>query len=149
MVVRPALRRVGAGRLLVVAAVLLGMFLLQNAHCAAESGPAPTFRIMINSEGNCVAMSHVGDDATPASAAGAGIVRAAVNTVHAKAPHPAVQVTMACLAVFLALLTALAALLPPFGFALRSRSFPPVIFHRPGRVLPRALTLSQLCVLRT
>jgi len=151
-VVRSALRRVGVGRLLVVAAALLGMFLLQNAHCAADGGGsmAPAFRIMINSDGDCVAMSHVGQDATAAPAHGEGIVHAAVTAPHVMADrmHPAGQVTMACLAVFLALMTALA-VLSPIGSALRVRISSPVRLHRPTCALPRALTLAQLCVLRT
>lgn len=148
--VRSALGRVGAGRLLVVAAVLLGMFLLQNAHCAADGGrsTAPAFRIVINSDGDCVAMSHLGDDATPAH--GEGIVAAAATVSHGigDQTHPEGQVTMACLAVFLALLTAVA-MLSPIGSIPRVRPYGSVDFRRPMCVLPRALTLSQLCVLRT
>ncbi|MBU3062171.1 hypothetical protein KO481_11620 [Nocardia sp. NEAU-G5] len=151
-VVRSALRRVGAGRLLVVAAVLLGMFLLQNAHCAADGGgpTVPAVRILINSDGDCVAMSHIGDDATPVPAPGEGNVAAVAMVSHGGGDrtHPAGQVTMACLAVFLALLTAVA-MLSPIRSMPRVRPCGPVNVRRPTCVLPRALTLSQLCVLRT
>lgn len=149
----PTLRRAGLVRLLVVVAALVGIALIQNAHCPAMAMGTP----MSASTGvDCtvIASGAVGEHGQE-NRHHAGIdtaVQALAVTSDGIADESGSMlpagIAMACLAVFLALIVAL---------AVPRRSERAFVFlrsplrtgFRPRTAPPRPPDLSELCVLRT
>ncbi|MEV0464277.1 hypothetical protein AB0I30_25150 [Nocardia tengchongensis] len=166
MIAAPHPRRDGLSRLLVVLAALLGMLLLQNAHCTAGMAMGmpmtPDMPMTVGLTGDSAGQpagpstdrldSH-GTDASSAfvaEAPGAVTTDTAADTPalrdHPQASGPGIG--MACLAMFLALLSLLALryLHAPRPWI---RTSLPTPAHRLIAALPRPLSLAELCVLRT
>ncbi|MFI7189948.1 hypothetical protein ACIBQ0_09455 [Nocardia nova] len=154
--VPPAVRGAGAARLLVVLAALLGILAIQNTHCSAGSamamGPSMTMAASTGASSDCGQMRQgaTGDPMVgPQQPTTVAVAEASMHT-HADHASPALpcDIAMACLAVFLSLLTVLAVALPMLG---RVR----VHFPRPIRDLRRVSapsrppSLCELCILRT
>lgn len=133
-------------------AVLAGIVAIQNAHCATGSAmtmsPTMTATLAIGSDGD---MPHHGID--PLTHSGPrDTVTAAALTPRANADHrtPALacDIAMACLAVSLALLVALAFVHPAL-IGSPHRLPLPLRGRRPASAPPRPPSLAALCVLRT
>ncbi|MFI7190038.1 hypothetical protein ACIBQ0_09915 [Nocardia nova] len=148
----PALRRAGLARLVVVLAALLGMLAIQNTHCTAGSamGTSMTAAASIVSPGDCGAMHQAADSVANAHQHDA--VAVADSGITARADHAspmlACDIAMACLAVFLALLTVLA-VAPQLVGRVRADSQRAVRRQCPVPAVPRPPSLAELCILRT
>lgn len=150
-----ALRRAGFARLVVVLAALLGMLAIQNTHCTTGSamaamGTSMTASASIDASSDCGAMHQTIDPTVSAHHHDAEAVAdpaSAASTDHASPMLPC-DIAMACLAVFLALLTVLA-VIPAL---LRRMPVDPLRAVRgrcPVPAVPRPPRLAELCILRT
>ncbi|WP_405139111.1 hypothetical protein [Nocardia sp. NBC_01388] len=153
--------RAAFAQLVVVLAGLVGIALVQGALCQAAMSmggmdmameqPVAAVGVVVQDIGSIPVASdpilHV-ESAMQHADIGVREVVAAVDVMDGRsAPAPA-GIVMACLAVFLALLTVLA--IPRRGgasYVIRSRR--PGRAVRPRSALPRAPSLAELCVLRT
>ncbi|MFE3758170.1 hypothetical protein ACFXO9_28025 [Nocardia tengchongensis] len=162
MIAAPHPRRDGLSRLLVVLAALLGMLLLQNAHCTAGMAmgmpmtPDMPMTVGLTGDSAGPSMDRLDSHSTDTSSAfvaeapGAVTSDTAADTPalpdHPRASGPGIG--MACLAMFLALLSLLALryLHAPRPWI---RTSLPTPAHRLIAALPRPLSLAELCVLRT
>lgn len=145
----PAPRRTGIARLVLVLAALAGIALLQNAHCPAGMAMAAPASM---SAVACAGVQSAADHDIHMPDPGDSVVQAAVVSPEVSSDHsgPALPtgIAMACLAVFLALLAALA--LPRLsGHAYTLLLSLPLRGPRPRSVPPRPPSLAELCVLRT
>jgi hypothetical protein len=149
----PAFRSTGVVRLVVVLAALVGLALIQSPHCSA--GTAMGMPAAATATASCAACGVSQADIPPAvhqHGPADGMLQAAtvvgdMGTDHHVPAGPA-GITMACLAVFLALLAGFAALRPD-GRADRTRLPLLLTSPRPRQALPRPPSLAELCVLRT
>lgn len=158
IVAPPTLRRAGLVRLLVVVAALVGITLIQNAHCPAMAMGMPMSAAAGMNAGECAVVSagevpdgHGYDHGHPSEKDAATHATATVglgSAVDESGSMLPAGIAMACLAVFLALIVALAVprrIERAFVF-LRS---PLRTGVRPRTAPPRPPDLSELCVLRT
>ncbi|MEV4158425.1 hypothetical protein AB0J48_35950 [Nocardia salmonicida] len=160
MITVSPVRRAAVLRFAVLLAALVGFAVLQGAQCHAAMAAMPTtmtvtaeqcgFMPASSDTGNQSSASPLPDDsmlAVQASSATEGVSAAAAHESPASA-KPTAGFAMACLAVFLTLLTILALVR-----RVRNALFPIGDHRIPVPVLvsavPRPPTLAQLCVLRT